>query len=400
MKVAPATSASAALTKRVFSEEQVKSIYELSLWDQRRWTLGVFMILTNAIVAARWPEHYWILYLMQGIILVPLRFLRFRRKNEELLLLDFCYVVSLFALLWTILALARFGSSAGSESALTRFDKSALRAGFSYSCGALAWSVVIFKNAAIFHSVDHLTSLFIHLSPALHFYCLRWGSGMGPGASQAAWPGLFRVCHLDTEDDDSLDSEPAATYDSADACTLHAWCDEGCPASFFDMVLMPALIYCGWALPSFIFLFVAPPRCIEARGKETLFSFIVQDKDMSRSLICVPEKPRILRPLAYQAQHFATICIFSCSTLVLWHSFWVHTLMIVYLAFVAVSNSSAYMFRHFSVRYAEQKLCLAHPDTIEVKSGSNASDTAAGEVAEGGETGGIQQPEPGGTKIP
>ena len=45
-------------------------------------------------------------------------------------------------------------------------------AGFSFSNGALVWSVVIFKNASVFHSVDHMTSTFIHLSPALFFYCL------------------------------------------------------------------------------------------------------------------------------------------------------------------------------------------------------------------------------------
>eukprot|EP01050_Picozoa_sp_SAG11_P040631 SAG11_NODE_17773_length_509_cov_1.080488_1_plen_86_part_01 len=41
---------------------------------------------------------------------------------------------------------------------------------------------------AVLHDIDQMTSTFIHLSPALLFWCLRWGGGFGPGRIETAWP--------------------------------------------------------------------------------------------------------------------------------------------------------------------------------------------------------------------
>ena len=60
----------------------------------------------------------------------------------------------------------------------------------------------VFRNSLVFHDVDNMTSVFIHLSPALLFWRIRWGAGMGPGVVNAHWH-LFDVC------DD---------YAAADAC--------------------------------------------------------------------------------------------------------------------------------------------------------------------------------------
>jgi hypothetical protein len=63
--------------------------------------------------------------------------------------------------------------------------------------GPLCWSIFIFRNAIVLHDVDQLTSTFIHLSPALLFWCWRWGGGMGPSAVAQAWPGMFDVCPME-----------------------------------------------------------------------------------------------------------------------------------------------------------------------------------------------------------
>jgi hypothetical protein len=174
--------------------------------------VGVCVVLLNAVVVARWPEHYWLLYLSQASLLFPLRFVRFRRTKEELLLLDFCYWVTAAAGIWVFVALAR-NYGGGAENAFTKFDRTIVRTGFTFAngalvkctrgrvhptilcflflfsvfrrsqglcakwpaCGLQAWSIVIFQNKIVFHHVDYLTSSFVHLGPALFFYTLRWG---------------------------------------------------------------------------------------------------------------------------------------------------------------------------------------------------------------------------------
>ena len=47
---------------------------------------------------------------------------------------------------------------------------------FGFTCGPLGWSVALTNNSLVIHSVDHISSLFIHLTPMLMVYNLRWNS--------------------------------------------------------------------------------------------------------------------------------------------------------------------------------------------------------------------------------
>jgi hypothetical protein len=51
--------------KRLFSDAQRKLLYTLSVPDERLHVVGVCSVLLNLAVVMRWPEHYWILYLVQ-----------------------------------------------------------------------------------------------------------------------------------------------------------------------------------------------------------------------------------------------------------------------------------------------------------------------------------------------
>ena len=40
--------------------------------------------------------------------------------------------------------------------------------------GPLAWSVLAFAQSLVFHSHAHMTSVFVHVSPMLLSYAIRW----------------------------------------------------------------------------------------------------------------------------------------------------------------------------------------------------------------------------------
>ncbi|GJD05819.1 Uncharacterized membrane protein [Galdieria sulphuraria] len=48
------------------------------------------------------------------------------------------------------------------------------RINFGIANGPLAWAIVLWRNSLVFHSLDKMTSLFIHSFPPLVTYCLRW----------------------------------------------------------------------------------------------------------------------------------------------------------------------------------------------------------------------------------
>ena len=339
-----------------FGEVQKRKILELSRPDSRQATVGQCMVLVNLSIALRWPEHYWIIYLGQVISLLPLRYCRFRRKKEELLLLDWCYFVTFLNAIWLFVSLLRYGHSGKKhEWSNNDINLTISRVLFSLSSGSLLWSVPIFNNAVVYHSIDHLTSLFIHLGPAILFFSIRHGAGKGPGTVQKSWPGLFRICRGDGEN---------AMYRAADACSRKGWCTGACSASVVDLIIWPIFIWVAWAVPYFVIMFIWCPKSIERRGKETLYSYIIKDKYLSRTLTFAPERPVLLRPILYLGQHFLAIITLSASTMLLWHSFWINFIVVIGILFWAFRNGSLYMFHYFALRYAEKKLAESSFNSI------------------------------------
>ena len=71
--------------------------------DELACTAGVSNAFVTAILAFRWPMHFWLWHLVKTFVLVPWRYVRFKATKSELYLLDWCYVVS-----WLINGLALF----------------------------------------------------------------------------------------------------------------------------------------------------------------------------------------------------------------------------------------------------------------------------------------------------
>ena len=49
------------------------------------------------------------------------------------------------------------------------------RALFSIASGPLAGAIVMWRNSLVFHSMDKMTSMFIHILPSLVTFSKRWG---------------------------------------------------------------------------------------------------------------------------------------------------------------------------------------------------------------------------------
>ena len=58
--------------------------------------------------------------------------------------------------------------------------------------GPLAWSVLAFNHAMVFHSYAHMTSVVVHVSPLLLSYGLRWSAA--PVSEDSTGSHHFRVC--------------------------------------------------------------------------------------------------------------------------------------------------------------------------------------------------------------
>jgi len=254
---------------------------------------------------------------------------------------------------WTVFgcALAYLRISRGWETPLHRYNAMITRCIFVYANGALVWSVAIFRNSLVFYSIDQVTSVFIHLSPALLCWCTRWGGGQGIQMIEEWFPGMFEVC-------------PGISAQQADECLkwsrLLTWCTE-CEVGVKGFLLQPVMFYVlAWALPYYLFHFCFFKDYIERSGKETLYALVMGDKSKSRLIRLLPEP---LHPLGYLLQHFALVAVLGLMTMVFWSNFVLHTAFIAFMIVIAVHNGSTYTFRVFGLRYADSVL-KKHKDEI------------------------------------
>lgn len=107
----------------------------------------------------RVPSRFYRTYVTQGLLLLCLRLVDFRVRRMHYYLFDFCYFANLALLIFCIW--------------LPR-NPVLLKTLYAYSYGPLAWSIPLFRNSLVFHSVDRLTSLFIHIYPPIVMWTVRW----------------------------------------------------------------------------------------------------------------------------------------------------------------------------------------------------------------------------------
>jgi len=93
------------------------------------------------------------------------RYSTYKAIKNHFFMLDFCYFVQVSAVLQSLMCWV--GSDSG-------FCSSWFKANFVLSHGPLAVAILAWQNSIVFHSLDKMTSFYIHIMPALTCYLQRW----------------------------------------------------------------------------------------------------------------------------------------------------------------------------------------------------------------------------------
>ncbi|EFJ48676.1 hypothetical protein VOLCADRAFT_90892 [Volvox carteri f. nagariensis] len=184
---------------------------------------------------------------------------------------------------------------------------------FSYNTGPLAWSILTFRNSLVFHDLDKVTSLFLHLVPALVSWSLRWHGD----------PGRFG---------------PPGEATPEERARWHS-------AGFGPNVLLPMVFYVAWALAYYLKIFVFSRAKIQQRGYRTLFNYVTTQK----------------KPPVYLFLHLCFCATTFAVAMLCWHSFWAHTALLAAVASASIWHGGSYYFEVFARRYHEQLLPSASP---------------------------------------
>lgn len=187
---------------------------------------------------------------------------------------------------------------------------------FAFAMGPLLWSIVAFRNSLVYHSVDKVTSLFLHFFPA----CVVW--------TYRFYPPQHLVQVLDK------DATLAARWDSATA---------------WELSILPMLPYLAWSILYGLKIFVISSKKIQQRQYETLFHYVTTRKGIFAAVVL--RFPVKARPLAYVGLHMAlTQAVMGLNT-IWWANKTAATAAIMVAFGLAAWHGASFYFDVFAHRY-------------------------------------------------
>ena len=142
--------------------------------DKYSFTLGVLGISATQYVMLQKTDLFKYYYCVVMFPLLALRVYLYRQYKWHYFVIDFCYFVNALGFLLVLTPLAR--------------HPSAWQTLFVTSTGPVMFAIVAWRNSLVFHSLDKVTSVYIHLFPALLSWCERWH---GCPEAQESLSGFF-----------------------------------------------------------------------------------------------------------------------------------------------------------------------------------------------------------------
>ncbi|KAG9003760.1 hypothetical protein FRB90_011125 [Tulasnella sp. 427] len=185
--------------------------------------IGVMSILYTSLLVGLAPEWLHVLYTVQTLYFLPTRYYTYKKKAWHYFLFDLCYYVNVLALLF-----------------IWVFPGSPV---LWHSCyllthGSLASAVITWRNSLVFHDIDKVTSLYIHIYPPLVF---------------------TMICHFYPN---------AATRFPAVTTVMAPW----------KSLFLSAVIYSIWQGLYWKLVLVDRKAKVESGQRTTSFSFLLNDK--------------------------------------------------------------------------------------------------------------------------
>jgi Protein of unknown function (DUF2838) len=118
---------------------------------------AVLNVFISGYIIGACPEYFYWWFTAQLCYFMPIRFVSYRQRGYHYFLADLCYFVN-FLLMLSIWIFPR--------------SKRLFISTYCLAYGNNAVAIAMWRNSLVFHSLDKVTSLFIHVMPPVTLHCL------------------------------------------------------------------------------------------------------------------------------------------------------------------------------------------------------------------------------------
>eukprot|EP00282_Hemiselmis_andersenii_P014290 CAMPEP_0114137926 /NCGR_PEP_ID=MMETSP0043_2-20121206/16033_1 /TAXON_ID=464988 /ORGANISM="Hemiselmis andersenii, Strain CCMP644" /LENGTH=364 /DNA_ID=CAMNT_0001231829 /DNA_START=73 /DNA_END=1167 /DNA_ORIENTATION=+ len=272
--------------------------------DKMVFTAAAFNIAFTCFLFGRYPEHFWMWHVPKFVVLTTLRWITFKGEGKHYLLYDFCYWANGLCAFYTL---------------YMPTSPVVFQVLFLVANGPLAWSILAFSQSLVLHSLQHMTSVFIHVSPMLLTLGLRWIDNPGRHG--------FAVV------------------------------EEG-PDAAGPMLLVArgvVYMYLPWVLIYYTWVFVLMGPRIQSRGYSTLFDRVT-GMAIGKSIAGVPDttQQQLIRKAVYLLAHLGFGTGTMCFAALMYQNFYAHFLFAVCVMLASAWNGASFYGKVWALRYQAQ----------------------------------------------
>jgi hypothetical protein len=261
-----------------------------------QYIIGLMQLIITAFMVAYSIRGAKLLHLAKFIIFVPMRYIQYKQRGWHYYLTEFCYYASLMFNLFLLQDLLFDGI-------LNHYFISV----YCMTSGPILFAIFLNGEKLYLHSHSHLASLYLHLTPALMTWMMRW--------------------HNNTTDFVALYPPHFDMKSILETCSI-----------FVSQCLY---IYIPWSLLYFVYMFIIKRKKIYDTNKLTMFRQYVEGNNNSLGKKINKLDNYLLKAIIYMMIHFTSNILLATLAVLLFHSFYLNTFVII-SAFIFSSWKGSY----------------------------------------------------------
>lgn len=293
------------IRKKIYHDTEAKR-----LRDKITFAISVCSICITTLLTFRFPQWIPLYYTIHFLCLITYRVWVYKSKQWHYFFFDLCYFVNALILLY----LWVFPSSTLLFSVI-----------FTLTNGPVIWAIVTWRNSLVFHSIDKVTSVFIHLFPALVIYVLRW------------------LPELHTRPEIALVLQDTHYSAVSDLPTMGWW----------YTINVSTVSFLIWQISYVLFVIIGRGEKIKSGARTASYSTLLTENEKSKSFIldlaCIfGVKYKLYMFLLWQFLYSLGTCAL---TYFYYQSFLLHTICIAVMFIMSVWNGATYYIDAFSNRH-------------------------------------------------
>lgn len=292
----------------------------VQLRDKIAFAFGVGNTCVAPALALRYPitliPMYY--YSAQLALLLFLRYFIYRSKRWHYFVFDLCYFVNGMTLLFLW---------------ILPDSRTLFLATYGLTHGPVAWAIITWRNSLVFHSLDKVTSVFIHIFPPLVMYCVKW------------MPELVNDAYCDNR-------ALAVAFRDAKFPALNRTFED---PSLKEIMVYSTVAYTVWQILYYVFIMVKQRDKVESGLRLTSYSWLL-DEGKKKGFI---QRTAFMFGKKYKLEMFMLLQLLyhvltTIPTYFLYRYFWLNTLFLMMIFAVSVWNGANYYIEVFSRRYIQE----------------------------------------------